>query len=79
MTEPARQTRLEKIVGLLARAVAALWVGGVVLLVVNSFTFEKHKLYLVAVGAIRSGFLVAVVILVTVIGSVAAKRFRKKS
>lgn len=70
-------SRLDAIVGILAKAVAALWVGGVVLLLANSFIFDQNRLYLIALGAIRSGFLVALIILITIIGSVIAKRVRK--
>lgn len=70
-------TRLDQLVGVLAKAVVGLWVGGFALLLVNSFVIEKHKLYLIALGAIRSGFLLALIILVAILGSVIARKVRK--
>lgn len=70
-------TTLDKVVGVLARVIVSLWVGGFVLLLANSFVFDQHRLYLVALGAIRSGFLLALVVLVAILGSVIARRLRK--
>ena len=72
-------TLVDKIVGLLAKTIVSLWIGGFVLLLANSFVFDQHKLYLVALGAIRSGFLLALIVLLTIIGSVVAKKVRGRS
>lgn len=71
-------TRLDQVVGLLAKAVAALWVGGFGLLAVNAFVLDERSLYLIAVGAIRSGFVVALIILITILGTLAVRRIRAR-
>lgn len=75
MTEAA-PTRLERVVGVLARAVISLWVGGFATLVANTFTLDNDTIYVWGVGALRAGLAVALVIVVAVIGSVIAKKVR---
>jgi hypothetical protein len=77
MTEAAPEpTRLERVVGVLAKVTIALWAGGFVVLLVNSLLIHQHDLYLVALGAIRSGFVVALVIVLSIIGSVILRKIR---
>jgi hypothetical protein len=74
----APPTRLERVVDVLAKLTGVLWVLGVVLLIVNSAAVHQHTLYVVALDAIRTGFILAFVIVVSVLGSVAIRRARAK-
>jgi hypothetical protein len=80
MSDPAPPpTRLEKVVDVLAKLTGALWLVGFVLLLVNSTLLHKHDLYVTALVLIRAGFGVALIIVVSVLGTQAVRKARAKA
>lgn len=74
---PQPPTRLERLVDVLAKGVIGLWVGGLALVLVNSFALHQHWLSIVGVAALQTGLLFVFIIVASVMSSGARRKNRR--